>query len=217
MFARSTKMGNAKASNCGTGKWYRLSRFFYKLIKSDFGEPIGYDKTIMSIEKQKHERISKISRLLIVFLTTTTVLTANSKSSDGIYLYLPTGTMQTFDLNTLEKITFSEHSINILLNSPNDEILSVSYETLITFNELNSVIAPFVFADIQLSMQHPFITIKSDNIIERINVYNLQGSHIFGETIKDFTAILSLENAVSGIYILCVSTQHETRKFKILK
>ena len=71
----------------------------------------------------------------ILFVVLAVTLNVRAQSENEIYLYSPSGAVQIVDTNTLHKITFTEENINLHFDSPDDNIQTISYDTLISFKK----------------------------------------------------------------------------------
>lgn len=158
-------------------------------------------------------------KTLFVYLFVVLAVTLNvrAQSEDKIYLYSPSGAVQIVDTNTLHKITFTEENINLHFDSPDDNIQTISYDTLISFKKKDSGIEDLKFGNIHISMEPPYAMINGEDVIKSVSVYDLNGLLLINETVNAHTVTLSLETVGHGIYIICVFTQNKRHTFKIVK
>lgn len=122
----------------------------------------------------------------------------------------------------IDKITFSEDAMNLHLKNPNTtETLNFSDFSLITFDE-------YLMVGIETQTSHKGIDVRYNNFdytvavsssapIVSLQVYSLQGKLIVAMSPQALSAIVSLADYPSGIYVMRASTGESVITQKIVK
>jgi len=157
----------------------------------------------------------KIVAMTVMLLLAT--VQPRAQSGDKLYVYAPDGTSKSFVLDNLQKITFTEQTINLIPVTGTVTAINFENVAVITFKEKPvGIVTPVKKSDVKLYVEADKVRIESDADISAVKLYNLQGRLLKNQTVQSSSADISLSSCPAGIYIVQIFGQ-ETSVHKIIK
>ncbi len=142
---------------------------------------------------------------------------SHAQSGEWLYVYPLIGTEQSFVLDNLSKITFTEQGIN--LHPVNGNITALQYNNIsaITFKSRTTSIVTVKRTDIKLFREADNVIIESDTEIIAVRVYNLQGKLLQYLKNQSFSTTIFLSDCPAGLYIIQIVNGQGVSAHKIIK
>jgi hypothetical protein len=143
------------------------------------------------------------------------------QSSDFLYVYLNNASSQSFDLNDVQKVTFT--SSGLVVNKTDETTVPVSFTDLKFFSlkyfDLTGVATPetTVAISVYLNPAVAEVIVKSAKTITGLGLYNLQGQKLLQLYPESLNATVPLAAYPAGLYILQVADESGITVKKIIK
>jgi hypothetical protein len=151
---------------------------------------------------------------LATLLVLATVMGTSIHANERLYVQSPNGTVQSFALDDLKKITFTETDMSF--HAMNGNITSLLFDDVSawTFEPLGMVVLPVTAESVKVYLNAGCVVVESPANISAVSLYNLQGA-LLQHTAK---AILPVSALPAGLYIVRVADrQGNASVHKILK
>jgi hypothetical protein len=144
-----------------------------------------------------------------------------AQSVEYVDVHAPGGAVQSFELDGIRKITFTEQAIS--LHPVNNSVVSLLYDNVsaLTFDtrEGGNGIVPVPESGI-----HVYFDASSDNVVIKstaditaVNLYNMQGVLFLRIAPQSLSASVSLSGCPAGVYIVQVADTQTKHVKKIIK
>lgn len=161
--------------------------------------------------------------LLTLFLSIPVTLSAQTSERNTLFVFLnSSSTPRPFSLETLDKITFTNHSMKMHEAA---KVTELEFSTF-SFLSLDSEITPTTDirsltvgedANIQYSLVGSTISVESDRQLEGIRVYDLQGRVVAEDKSVARSYSLSLARIPRGVFVVQVSCNGKVFSKKMVK
>lgn len=161
--------------------------------------------------------------LLTLFLSIPVTLSAQTSERNTLFVFLnSSSTPKPFSLETLDKITFTNHSMKMHEAA---KVTELEFSTF-SFMSLDSEITPTTDirsltvgedANIQYSLVGSTISVESDRRLEGIRVYDLQGRVVAEDKSAARSYSLSLARIPRGVFVVQVSCNGQVFSKKMVK
>ncbi|GHV12603.1 hypothetical protein FACS1894162_8650 [Bacteroidia bacterium] len=138
----------------------------------------------------------------------------------GLVVHETNGATSSVALSGIDKITFSDGSMNILPTSGNATVVTLSTVSQLTFATVEGTeISAVDVAKLQLypNPVRDELFVTSDTEIESIALFNLSGSLMLRTTLRALTAKLSIGFLPSGTYLIQIKRADTIETHKIIK
>ncbi len=148
-------------------------------------------------------------------------------ADDRVYMNIhttDTTSVQSLSLGNIDKLTFSNESMNVKMKD--DTNVSVLYSSLwkFTFGEKEQIgAAETINTDLDSSLSIRYqstdktIIVESSSLIESLGVYNLQGVLKYQASPRVKTLSLPIDDYPMGIYIIYANNGETVKTEKIIK
>lgn len=161
--------------------------------------------------------------LLTLFLSIPVTLSAQTAERNTLFVFLnSSSTPKPFSLETLDKITFTNHSMKMHEAA---KVTELEFATF-SFMSLDSEITPTTDirsltvsedVNIQYSLVGSTISVESDRQLEGIRVYDLQGRVVAEDKGAARSYSLSLARIPRGVFVVQVSCNGQVFSKKMVK
>ena len=161
--------------------------------------------------------------LLTLFLSIPVTLSAQTSERNTLFVFLnSSSTPKPFSLETLDKITFTNHSMKMHEAA---KVTELEFSTF-SFLSLDSEITPTTDirsltvgedANIQYSLVGSTISVESDRQLEGIKIYDLQGRVVAEDKSAARSYSLSLARIHRGVFVVQVSCNGKVFSKKMVK
>ena len=161
--------------------------------------------------------------LLTLFLSIPVTLSAQTAERNTLFVFLnSSSTPRPFSLETLDKITFTNHSMKMHEAAKVTELEFSAF----SFMSLDSEITPTTDirsltvgedANIQYSLVGSTISVESDRQLEGIKIYDLQGRVVAEDKSAARSYSLSLARIPRGVFVVQVSCNGKVFSKKMVK
>ena len=143
---------------------------------------------------------------------------SNAQTTESLFVHSPGSTEQSFALNDLNKITFTEQTINIHLTT-SDSVIALPYNNIsvLTFKSKNTGVTMVKKTEVRLYLETNNLIIESDTEIISVKLFNLQGALLAHQTLKSFSTTIPLSLCPVGIYIVQLINGQGMSVYKIIK
>jgi len=149
------------------------------------------------------------------------IAAAQLKAQGGEYLYVysPAGASQTFSLETLRKITFTEQGMNMYPKSGSATFFQYTNIAAMTFKSKVSAMPVVKNPDLKLYWEDNTLMIENDTEITAVKLYNMQGTllHRTAETQHATSLQIPLFSCPAGVYIVQIINNQGISTHKIIK
>lgn len=164
------------------------------------------------IKKQKH-----LLPLCLLLLGAT--FQSHAQRADYMYLY-SSGGEQSFSLDEIQKITFTEQNMQVHLSS--GSLTSISYDHIarLTFTpQAGSSMDVPVKEEVKIyyNPAGDRVVIESPLLITSVNLYNIQGVLLQQSAPQSLSVNMSLSTRPAGVYIVQVSNAQGVSVRKVIK
>ena len=157
----------------------------------------------------------KIAALSIVI---TAISIGTTRANDYLYVYAPNGAVQTFALNDLQKMTFTEQAVNLHLTNSSTSSLFYDNVSVITFEAKETSAIPEIVSDLKVYRNgEGAVVINSTEEINAVYLYNMQGALLQQLAPATTSANLPLSALPAGLYLVRVTDKNnKTTTHKII-
>lgn len=162
----------------------------------------------------------KMKKAGYVLLCMMILSTVSSAKGDNLYVYLKDGSMQTFAVDDVQKLTFTESAL--VVNQAAGTSVDFPYSSLKFFSlklfddtGLDSESIPPVCVYPVLTSDK--VTVVSATVISKMELYDLQGRRLLQLTPETVQAELSLVSYPTGLYLLHITNETGVSMNKIIK
>jgi hypothetical protein len=163
----------------------------------------------------KSKRKNKLWRCLFLFFAG---ISSATTAQETLYIYAPGNTVQSFELDNIRKITFTEQNIQVHPTSGNVASLLFDNVETITFEPKGmTFIAPIMDFGVELYFYDGCANIKSSAEITTLTLYNMQGNLLQRTSPQSLSASLPLQRYPAGVYIIQVVNTQGISTHKIIK
>jgi hypothetical protein len=157
---------------------------------------------------------------LCLFLLSAATLQSYAQRADYLYLYSPGGAEQSFSLDEIRKITFTEQ--NMQVHPSGGGVMSILYDNIarLTFasQEGSGIDVPLKEAvKIYFNAAENRVIIESPLLITAVSLYNLQGALLQCAAPQSLSTDMSLSGFPAGVYVVQVSNGQGVNVGKIIK
>ena len=160
----------------------------------------------------------KIKKLAWIVVLAVAIPVTSQAQGERLYVYSADGAVQSFALEDLRKITFSEQGVTvhpkIIGHTPTFLYNDVS---VMTFKSKLTAIPAVKISDVKLFLETDNLLIESNTEISAVKLYNLQGRLLTQQALQSLSANISLSAYPAGIYIVQVVNQQGVSIHKIIK
>jgi hypothetical protein len=164
-----------------------------------------------------------IKKAGIFLLLSMLFIGATPVQSNDLYVYLKNDTRQSFDLENVQKVTFT--STDLVVNKADGSTVPVSFADLKFFSlkyfevSGNGITAPETKVAITVSFNPAVadVTVKSAKTITGLELYNLQGQKLLQLHPESLEATLPLAAYPAGVYLIQVADESGITVKKIIK
>jgi hypothetical protein len=166
--------------------------------------------------KQKNQKCL----LLLCSLFLGIAVQSRAQTADYMYVYAPAGTEQSFSLDDVQKITFTEQSMQV--HTWSGSVAPILYDNIkkltFTTQEGNGIATPSSNGvKVYLDGVANEVVIESPVEITSVNLFNTQGRLLQRMAPRSTSATASLSARPSGVYIVQVSNGQGVSVHKIIK
>jgi hypothetical protein len=166
----------------------------------------------------------KKKRTFFLWMATLFLLGGMPVHSQSLYVFKTDGSKQTFPLETLQKLTFSNNA-NLVVNKTNGTTVSVAFPDLkfLSLEDYEVTGIPVipesqvVKEDVSVWSNNGIVWVKSARPIIGVNIFDLQGRKVAQLHPKLQEINISLANYPAGVYLVQVVDDNGIRTKKIIK
>ncbi|MDR0833986.1 MAG: T9SS type A sorting domain-containing protein [Candidatus Symbiothrix sp.] len=170
-------------------------------------------------EKNKKQN-GWILGLLLMGLT----IQVSAQSSDTLYVNSESATLVAFDLNKVEKVTFSEQDFSVYdtdgyaTTTLFDDVATLSFVRLFANDQPSDIVE---VKELELKVYpNPvvdYLTVESGPDIRDVRLFSLTGALLLHKTQLTSPVTLSFSNTPAGVYVLRIETGEGVSFKKIIK
>ncbi len=161
--------------------------------------------------------------LALLYMGNPMTLSAQTAERNTLFVFLnSSSTPRAFSLETLDKITFTSHSMKM---HEAQKVTELEFSTF-SFMSLDANITPTTDirslsfdddANIQYYLTGSSIVVESDSMLEGINIYDLQGRLVASDKQESKTYSLSLARVPHGVFVVQVFYNGKVLSKKMVK
>lgn len=156
------------------------------------------------------------SKLLTITFIISCLISTEGKN---VYIYNKKSDKPVNTFTNVRKITFTENTMNITESNDKTSEIPLSDFDLFTFIEkvISSVEMPSKSNTIVYIDTNNILSIKTDNTIDSVEIFSVNGSKILSSIPVSRTFTYSLASYPDGLYIVKTSTGEKQECHKIIK